>query len=150
MVKKAIDIMDDKIKRNGYTVIGVMEGENEPSFAYTVGLLETYGHPELITFGLPANTASLLFKNAVEKIIENQGAIREHIPYDQVASVAVEFIKTDIQKTLKYMVGFNDRYGYDKEISAMQLLWPDKQGHFPYEKEFDQSFLNSQPLLGAV
>lgn len=150
MNKKAINLMNEKIQRNGYTVIGVMEGEDTPSFAYTVGLLETYNHPELITLGLPANTASFLFKNVVESIIEKQMPIQNHIPYNQIANMPIEFISADTNKASDYMIGFIDKYGNSRELKAIQLLWPDKQGFFPYEKEFDVGFLDLQPLLSKI
>lgn len=150
MNKEAINLMDEKIQRNGYTVIGAMQGEDTPSFAYTVGLLETYNHPELITLGLPANTASFLFKNVVENMIENKIAIQTFIPYSDIVSMPVEFIDADTKKASGYMIGFTDKYGNDRELKAMQLLWPDKQGFFPYEKAFDVAFLDLQPLLGKV
>lgn len=150
MVKEAVNLMNENIQKNGYTVVGVMQGEDTPSFAYTVGLLETYNHPELIAFGLPVNTVSALFRNVVEGIIENQVIIQAHIPYEQIANMPIEFINADTNKASAYMIGFINKYGNSRELKAMQLLWSDKQGFFPYEKEFDVAFLNSQPLLGKI
>ncbi len=44
-------VLDD-IARYGWHVIGVEADDEGPAFAYSVGMLHTLGHPEVILFGL--------------------------------------------------------------------------------------------------
>lgn len=61
------------IERVGWSVIGVFPTEgDEPkaSYSYTIGLLETEQHPELIVFGLPPEQAHGILSCAVDLIRE--------------------------------------------------------------------------------
>lgn len=41
------------VQQHGWHVLKVMEDNEGPAFAYTVGLYHSFGHPELIVVGLP-------------------------------------------------------------------------------------------------
>ena len=63
-MKQEFDKSDEKlksfVKNNGWYVIKVLEEENEPRFAYSVGLYKTFGHPEIIFIGLPHDVTHIL------------------------------------------------------------------------------------------
>src|SRR5262249_43595444 len=40
------------VKEYGWHVIAVLEDEEGPAFAYSIGLFHTFDHPEVIVFGL--------------------------------------------------------------------------------------------------
>lgn len=40
------------VERHGWHVLGIAEDEEGPAFAYSVGLYRSFGHPEVIAFGL--------------------------------------------------------------------------------------------------
>jgi hypothetical protein len=39
-------------------------------------------------------------------------------------------------------------YYEGSDLPALQLIWPDKSGLFPWEDGFDEQFINDQPSLG--
>ena len=43
----------DCVQEHGWFSMGVFEGEESPSFNYTIGLWETLAVPELVICGLP-------------------------------------------------------------------------------------------------
>src|SRR5436305_419120 len=47
--------LGEKIRRNGYVLQGVEGGASEPSWVYTIGLLDHLDHPELTVAGRAAN-----------------------------------------------------------------------------------------------
>ena len=141
-----LDVFDEKIKQNGFTIIEVLAGKKSPSFCYTVGLTTTYNHPEIITFGLPHGIAERLITDAIEKIIEDEGSIVADFPYEDLANFPIEFIPAKKENLNRYMYLFGNHYP-DKEPEAFQMLWTDTQGHFPYEKDYDDKYKAAQPLL---
>jgi len=40
----------------------------------------------------------------------------------------------------------NRLYG---EVRALQLVWPDKHGRFPWHSDFEKRYVEKQPLLGV-
>ena len=50
--------------------VGMFEStNNEPSFAYTIGLWKTFSHPEIISFGLPIETLQTILNSQPLKSI---------------------------------------------------------------------------------
>jgi hypothetical protein len=57
-----------KLEEYGWYVIKVGADDSEPAFAYTLGLYENFGHPEIIIFGLDFDTMHQLLNDAGERI----------------------------------------------------------------------------------
>lgn len=62
-------VLDD-VAKYGWHMITVPDEDERPGFTYTIGLFKSFGHPELIVFGLPSavmprilNTATALIKD---------------------------------------------------------------------------------------
>src|SRR5688572_23373333 len=81
------DELLDKTKLNvqkfGLQVIMVSSESYNPTFAYSVGLTETYNHPEIICFGLPSDLAHQIINDVVE-IIKQTGSIKTDKEYDNI------------------------------------------------------------------
>ncbi|HEY6221000.1 MAG TPA: DUF4262 domain-containing protein, partial [Candidatus Eisenbacteria bacterium] len=46
------DFINEAVAKYGWAVQMIPGDGDDPAFAYTVGLFKSYGHPEIITFGL--------------------------------------------------------------------------------------------------
>ena len=58
--------MRSDIETYGWHVIKVLEDDEGPGFAFTIGLFKRFGHPELIVFGLPLDTMHEMLNAAGE------------------------------------------------------------------------------------
>src|SRR5215467_908844 len=58
----------DSIEKFGYEVLCVAGESNSLSFAYTFGLFDTCGLPEIIEVGLPHETAFALLNEAADRL----------------------------------------------------------------------------------
>ena len=58
------------IQKFGLQVIMVSSNGYTPAFSYSIGLNQSYGHPEVICFGLPNDLANVIF-NEVTEIIKH-------------------------------------------------------------------------------
>lgn len=133
------------IAKEGYMVYSVFAGENSPSFAYTVGLTETYNHPELLILGLPVNSSKAILDTIINQLVENKMKIVPFVPYSDIANMPIEFAFADRELAGEFALGAYNRNGKDSKI--LQVLWPDTKGNEPYSKEFEERFKKSQPLL---
>jgi hypothetical protein len=147
-MKKGFDFTQTKahIVQYGHSVIKVEGTAYSPSFAYSVGLSETYNHPEIICFGLSAELLHQII-NDVADIIEKEGSIAPTKEYDTIFQDSrAAFLRVD-QRNLDDYFGVALAYYDTTELEALQLVWTDRNDKFPWEAEFEEVFLFKQPLL---
>ena len=134
------------IENFGWTVLLMPETDYLPSFAYTVGLWESYKHPELISFGLTTKTLQLILNDACE-IIKSGQIIEINKSYDDFfENSKTEFIKVDNKNIVDYF-GNAINYYDSQDFPALQLIWTDRNNNFPWDKDYEEEFKFKQPLL---
>jgi hypothetical protein len=141
----------DDVAKFGWHIIAVAPREDEffVEFAFTVGLFQTYQHPELILFGLSRNVAHRVLAKCVQCIEENlpfaDGQVRSDVLNDyDTALLAVD--QSFYAEYLGSAIGFYDTV----EFPALQLVWPDRNHHFPWEPACDPTFIESQTILSLA
>jgi hypothetical protein len=117
-----------------------------PSFAYTIGLFKTYGYPELICFGLNLDLLhSVLWSG--KKLLDKQPNLDQSIGYpDFIGDYDVRFLTVD-KDSYKDYFGYGYWFNGHWDLPARQIVWPDKQGIFPWEEGFNPDWKFKQPLL---
>lgn len=142
--------MDEKIRRDiaayGWTILAVEETDYLPCFAFTLGLWEQYRQPELICFGLPVQTLQHTLNMAGELVKDGQ-ILDPGKSYDDFFERSHAcFLQVHPDNLGDYFAYALDYYGQD-QIPALQLVWQDRNGRFPWEEQFEQEFRYRQPLL---
>lgn len=152
MDKKAAVLkkIEDNINKHKWTVMYVGPGEDSPSFAYTIGLMEHFGHPDIVMFSLPFDAAEGLAYNIVENILKPGQTCEEGFSHDKVAEgLSIRFLtvaKQEDCEQLSVLRHYNAERGLD--LAVMQMVWPDSNNTFPWEEAFDPALSELQPLLG--
>lgn len=147
-VDTAVHELLDKIEKFGWTFIGVGAGEGEPSFTYTCGLTDKYGHPELVIIGLPPRQAQIVLEEMCAKVrdgytyfpLEYRDVLANQVPV-QLVSVSAERLAARFR--FAHLVHSNPLI----TVRAMQVVWPDKESHFPWDAEFRLPAY-AQPIWG--
>ena len=143
-----IDLNQTKqhIEEYGLSVIKIDSTDYHPSFSYSVGLTETYHHPEIICFGLPSEIHHQII-NDIAVIIQKGGALNTNKEYDNIfQGSSAKFIKVDKSNVEDYF-GIAIKYFGTTEIECLQLIWTDRNNKFPWEDGFEKEFKFKQPLL---
>ena len=134
------------IEKYGLQVMGISSTDYLPSFSYSVGLYETYQHPEIICLGLPTNLAHVII-NDVAELIKNGETIKPYTHYDNIFKDSrAEFLAVDTRNIEDYFGAALNYYQHDN-FSALQLVWTDRNDKFPWEDGFEERFIQDQPLL---
>jgi len=134
------------IERYGLQVISIRASDYLPSFSYSVGLLQSFQHPEIICFGLNIDLMHVLI-NDVAGIIKKEGKIEPGKAYSNILeNFDVQFLSVDPRNTGDYF-GIALKYYKSENIPAMQLVWPDNANRFPWELNFQEGLIYKQPLL---
>ena len=128
--------------------LALLEPDNYlPGFVYTIGLYEKYNHPEIICFGLHNNVMKAMLNHACD-LIKGGKIFEINNLYDGfLKDYKIQFIEVKKDFYADY-VGYAGWY-YDKsfDFPLWQIVWPDKQQNFPWDKNFNPDWKFKQPLL---
>lgn len=120
-----------------------------PTYSYSVGLEALVGHPEISIFGLSAVASQGLLEMIVEQL---QAGVE--IPLDQPF---VGLLDNDLRAMLATVdiATHGSRFPtpglvYGEQAWRMsQLIWPHKNGAFPWEAEWPHELRYAQPVLAT-
>ena len=137
----------DRVAAHGWTAVGV--DDHDPPFVYTVGLMYSARHPELIIVGL-ADQGYPLLMALISLIGAGQsfatpGKLEDALDGVPLAVRAVH--PTQHEKYLGHAMAHCRHQGDIGKLSAVQILWPDDNGKFPFDPECDPAAVEAQPLL---
>lgn len=143
------DFIADYVEIGKWAVIGVLgettEQGHKSTFSYTVGL-HYQNLPELIMVGLNASLAIYILNHCAEMMIE-QGEFVHGTQIDELASMPTVII--DVQKEGKKSHAAQ-AYNHYRHwgFRMQQLVMPDKNGLFPWEKDYCKKMQTIQSILG--
>ena len=141
-VLEALDIIEE----NGCQLMHVAADDVCPRFSYSAGVYDTCGKPELITVGLPANTAHYALNRAVS-IMKAGVDLTVGRHRNIVGDVEVEFRKVD-SKWLHQVMLRADWFYDGEKVPVLQLIYPDLENRFQDEDDsFNEAF--RQPILAG-
>ena len=137
----------DDIAEHGWHCVSILaEGDDGP-YSFTVGLIQTLKHPELLIYGLPSKTAHQILTIAVN-------AAKEGRPLDMAASTdelldGFDCCFVAVPKAAYYEhVGFARWYYQGDDFPLYQVVWPSRHGRFPWHTDATPEFRAVQPVLG--
>lgn len=146
--KKIYADIEANIEKHGLTVIGVFADPvgMKPTFSYSIGLTDR-GWPEMIMVGLHAPYAKG-FINALARRPEPP-KIGEQI--DDLADLPIRIGAVSEEAIKAYMVQSTARQERTDgpRPTAVQVIYPDKDGRFPGEPGYDLD-PRTQPLLAPT
>jgi hypothetical protein len=147
-------LIEQGIRDVGWIAIPIADGEPF-AFCYTVGLKETFGHPEFIMQGNfdPRQMAQIIGE-AVEKLREEPDAFQaQEVP--GVIKVRVHGVIQDgmigcrdvtRENRLGLLCRAGSRYG-DDDFEAKQLIFPDQHALLPWQPGFNEEWGAQQATL---
>lgn len=137
----------DNIRKFGWHCMQVFGDDQHEAFSYTVGLFHTYGHPELLIYGLPSEVAHTILSIAVDAIA-NGKAINRGEPTDALLEgYSCVFVPVPSTEYPEH-VGFARWYYDGDSFPVEQIIWPSRAGLFPWHPEASLEFRTKQPVLG--
>lgn len=145
--KEAKQAILDDIEKYGCH-LALIEADNYlPGFAYSIGLFKRFGHPEIICFGLKTEVLGALLNTASDLIKKGEKFTTNKLYSGFLEGYQIQFLEVDKEHYQNY-VGYGGWF-YDQtfDFPLLQLVWPDKQHHFPWESDFNPDWKFKQPLL---
>ncbi len=141
-----------RIERQGWHHLSVDGAAGEPGYAFTLGHFLKRDHPELIVVGLKDTLASRLLDSAAVGITGLGRRLRPFQVYGDIADgLEVVFLPVALPAYNEYL-GYANWFYADlpAPYPALQMVWPDPNGVFPWQPGYDARFRRAQPLLGEA
>lgn len=151
MIEKAVeDEIAEIVSQYGWYAASI--SDHKPPFLYTIGLMQTYLHPELIMFGIEADNVHALFSELVRNIRTGRsyaepGVYSVTLGGDEHPVAFRHVHATQHPLYLGFAMGYCRHIGRMGELAAMQAFWPDSNGRFPFEVGCDWRVNELQPRL---
>jgi len=144
-INNLINNVRKHIASHGWQVLGV-PSEDRPCFAYTIGLMETFGHPEIIMSGLDIELMQHLL-NDIGDLIKNGETFNDGQLVGQIVeNEKVRFKGINSVQVTEYL-RLAEVYYEDTNVKAIQCQWSDESGYFPEEKQCSIEVNNQQGLF---
>jgi hypothetical protein len=134
------------LEQSGWFVTKVGATDYEPAFAYSMGLYQHFGHPEIILFGLDLAVMHRLINDVGERIRQGRRYEEGNRYDDLLAGYQCEFRRVD-PRHYDELLSWAVWYYTGSQFPVLQLTWPDPTGVFPWEEGFDERFRRKQPRL---
>ena len=134
------------IARYGWHCVHIQAEGEFVEYSFTVGLFQTYKHPELIIFGLPYKVAHQILTTAAE-------AARAGVPLDlsnptDALLNGYSCCFGEVPKTQYHEhVGYARWYYEGNGFPLYQIIWPSRSGQFPWHPLATDAFKLSQPVI---
>jgi hypothetical protein len=139
------------IARYGWQAVwvGRTAGEppDQPVWCYTIGLHGTTGGPEFIIFGLPGELSHSILSVLVDRVKAGERfpagrfyeGVLQRFPVF-IGAVPVDGYAPYVQQAINY-------YGGRSDFPLLQVVWPDKNGRYPWDAEAEPALAVAQPVL---
>ncbi len=136
----------DDIEEHGVHVVHVPGDDDVPQFSFSVGLWHSFEQPEVIVFGLPPDIAHELLNVVADEAGEGKSFLADSRHEGLLHNYPVRFFA--VPKALYADFLGSARWAYEgDDFPAVQLVWPDKQGRWPWDAGVREVFRDSQPVL---
>lgn len=129
-------------------ILRIAGDEHAPNYAFSIGLYLNYGQAELIIFGLDPNDASIIINDIRDRTAMGRTYAAGDVCDDLFVDQKVCFIEMPLHAYSAYLgtaIWFYENL--PRPFPCLQIVWPDREGRFPWETGYDDSLKKYQPVL---
>ena len=139
----------DNIAKFGWQCVHIHAEGESVEYTFTIGLFQTYKHPELIIFGLPSKVSHQILSIAAD-------AARSGTPLDltRPTDALLEDYLCCFGQVAK--TAYRDHVGYARwyyegdDFSLYQVIWPCRSGFYPWHPLATAEFKRAQPVIANL
>lgn len=138
----SIEKITKDIAEFGWHSLFVFDPKNESAnFHYTVGFEESFGHPELIIFGLAQEAGHGILTDLADDIKSGKVFDPDKKMNGVVGGDFTVIFKSVVRPSeIEYLAGAQNYY--KKPFRALVMFWPDKNNVLPLEKHCEVDIQN--------
>ena len=133
------------VKNYGWHACHIFGDETGPEFSYSIGFYLSYGHPEILIVGLPSKAAHSVLAAVFDRISKGQVYVDGSIA-DDISPCKFLFRSFNPIHYIEYMgiaTWFYASLFPPDLFPTLQLVWPDKNGFYPWDKDYNTHLIQS-------
>jgi hypothetical protein len=130
----------------GFHVVCGASSGGAPAFAFSIGLFRTFDHPEVALFGLASDVLDAAVRRIAERVRAGDRLDDGDVVDGIVPGRAVAFRRI-VPRHYPPFLGYAVWYHGGARFPALQAMWADPAGHFPWERWFPRELRELQPVL---
>lgn len=136
----------EDVRTQGRHIVLIEADDEGPAFGFTVGLHRTYGHPEVILFGLRIQVIHALLDHIGDRVAAGSRFDAWHEADELLEGRKVIFAPAEPRHYREYL-GYACWFHQGTNFPVLQCLWPDAADLFPWNSDFSPQLVPRQPLL---
>jgi hypothetical protein len=126
--------------------------DHAPPLLYSIGLMQTCNHPEIVVFGLDPDDAYAMISDLFRRIGAGRSFASPGVHALTIGGIDRRIGIRTVHPTqhplyLGFAMGYCRHIGRWGELEAVQAFWPDRAGRFPFEIGCDPEVFRLQPRL---
>jgi hypothetical protein len=138
-----------RVQEHGWQTTSVGADENgDPAFSYTTGFWLTVDQPDVIVFDFPPQLSHDVFGQMIRKAREGHRFPMGQPIDDILSNEGVYLFPIKREAGVEYLRSSNWFYRRT-DFPAVQLVWADGAGRYPWDDDFDAALLKLQPDISA-
>ena len=130
----------------GFHVEAVPAREDDPAHAFTVGLFRSFDHPEVIVFGPAPMGLEEIVRTLGERVRDGDRFEEGEIATGLLPGRPVVFRRVAARHYPAWLAHAAWYHG-GLRFPAVQCVWPDAAGNFPWDRWYPRSLRGQQPVL---
>ena len=134
------------IHEYGWHVVAIPEVDETPGWAFSIGLYKSFGHPEIILFGLDLELMHSIINTIGDSV---KAGIKFEVDgrYNDLIDTYACTFKPVLPVWYYDFLGYANWFYKETDYPVLQCFWPDKQHRYPWETHFEPNWIGAQPLL---
>jgi hypothetical protein len=142
--KSVREIVQAGIDADGFQI--VLLPPDRPIWAFTIGLQESFDQPEVMVIGVPGQMLHQMVINLAHFVAAGESISAGLRTSEVLQNLECELRPVDPVWYDVLLRPLKEFYGA-KPFTVLQCLWPDKQGKFPFDEDFNEALRARQPYL---
>lgn len=128
-----------RVQERGWTFIFTAYEGHPIAFGYTVGFTRTFAYPEAVVLGLGPETTAFVLSRLAEKLAAGVRPVPDaRLDLGLNFPVVLRTVPVDAARGCMYLA--NTYYEARPDgYRAVQVVWPDAHGRFPWEAGHDSA-----------
>jgi hypothetical protein len=145
-----MDEKEQKVHRDiakyGWHAVSVFDEGDAPDFQYSIGFQRTFGHPEVLILGLEVD----VMHGMLDRIAYGLSAGKRYDMGVAAPDILVGYscLFRPIPKSrFREYLGWALWYYGEESLGALQCIWPDLSGRFPWDPDASDEVRRREPIL---
>lgn len=135
-----------KVREDGFFRAEVFGDAIGPGFSYSTGFWVSTGQPEIIMFSIKGETAHDVFWDMF-RLAKGNTPLSLGKPTNQVFANRTAYVFPIAKRFYPDYLGWSRWFYGGDDFPSLQIVWPDREGMFPWEGRFDPAQPGDQPDL---